>query len=86
MTARPPHFLSVVTPRPLYVVTPRPTDEILAAIAAEEPHGATADQVARTISLDHEMVQAELEEMVAHGDLDRRGIGGGAVYTLNACR
>ncbi len=63
-----------------------PTDEILAVIAAEEPHGATADQIARTIGLGvtGEVVQDELEELVMRGDLDRRGIGVGAVYTLAA--
>jgi len=61
------------------------TDEILAIIAAEEPHGATSDQVARTIGLglNGEAVQADLEELVAHGVLDRRGIGAGSIYTLN---
>ncbi len=66
--------------------TSRTTEEILAAIAAEEPHGATADHIARTIGLglDGETVQAELEELVARGLLDRRGLGRGAVYTLAA--
>ncbi len=63
-----------------------PTDEILAVIAAEEPHGATADQIARTIGLgvNVEPVQDELEEMARRGEVDRRGIGLGAVYTLAA--
>ena len=62
------------------------TEEILAAIAAEEPHGATADQIARTLGLgiNVEPVQDELEELVMRGILDRRGIGLGAVYTLGA--
>jgi len=62
------------------------TDEILTVIAAEEPHGATADQIARTIGLgvNVEPVQDELEEMVRRGEVDRRGIGLGAVYTLAA--
>ncbi len=62
------------------------TDEILAVIAAAEPHGATADQVARAIGLglDGEVVQSLLEEMVTQGLCDRRGIGHGAVYTLTA--
>jgi len=62
------------------------TEEILAVIAAEEPHGATADHIARTIGLglDGETMQAELEELVARGLLDRRGLGFGAVYTLSA--
>ena len=62
------------------------TEEILAAIAAEEPHGATADQIARVIGLGltGEVVQDELEELVMRGILDRRGIGLGAVYTLAA--
>ncbi len=61
------------------------TDEILAVIATEEPHGATADQVARAVGLglNGEVVQSLLEELVADGLLDRRGIGAGAVYTLN---
>jgi len=62
------------------------TEEILAAIAAEEPHGATADQIARTrgLGVDAKPVQDELEELVMRGILDRRGIGLGAVYTLGA--
>ncbi len=61
------------------------TDEILGVIAGEEPRGATADQVARTIGLglNGEVVQSLLEELVEQGLLDRRGIGDGAVYTLN---
>ena len=61
------------------------TDEILAVIAGEEPRGATADQVARAIGLglNSEVVQSLLEELVVDGLLDRRGIGDGAVYTLN---
>ncbi len=62
------------------------TDEILAVIATEEPHGATADQVAHAIKLkpDVEMLHDILEELAEQGVLDRRGIGHGAVYTLNA--
>jgi len=62
------------------------TTEVLAAIAAEDPHGATADQVARTIGLglDGTSVQDVLEELVARGLLDRRELGLGAVYTLSA--
>ena len=61
------------------------TDEILAVIAGEEPRGATADQVARAVGLglNGAVVQSLLEELVADGLLDRRGIGEGAVYTLN---
>jgi hypothetical protein len=60
---------------------PTTTTEVLAAITAEEPHGATADQVARTIglSLDGTAVQDVLEEVVARGLLDRRGRGLGTV-------
>jgi hypothetical protein len=62
------------------------TGEIRAVLAAEEPHGATADQVARTIGLglDGTVIQDELEDMVARGLLDRRGLGHGAIYTLSA--
>jgi len=61
------------------------TGEILAALAAEEPHGATADHVARALGLGltGEAVEAELEELMGRGLLDRRGLGRGAVYTLN---
>ncbi len=57
--------------------------EILAVIAAEEPHGATADHIARTLGLglDGAVVQAELEELVGRGVIDRRGVGLSAVYT-----
>ncbi len=61
------------------------TDEILAALAAEEPHGATADHVARALGLGltGEVIDAELEELMGRGLLDRRGLGHGAVYTLS---
>jgi len=64
---------------------PTTTTEILAALAAEEPHGATADQVARTIGLglDGAVVQDALEELVTRGLLDRRGLGRGTIYTLS---
>ncbi len=57
--------------------------EILAVIAAEEPHGATADHIARTLGLglDGAVVQAELEDLMGRGVVDRRGVGIGAVYT-----
>jgi len=57
--------------------------EILAVIAAEEPHGATADHIARTLGLglDGAVVQAELEDLMERGVVDRRGVGIGAVYT-----
>ena len=62
------------------------TDEILAVLAADEPHGATADQVARALwlGLTGETVAWDLEEVVARGLVDRRGLGHGAVYTLSA--
>jgi len=62
------------------------TDAVLVVIAAEGPHGATTDRVARAIKLkpDVEMLQDILEELAEQGVLDRRGIGHGAVYTLNA--
>ncbi len=65
---------------------PTTTTEILAALTAEEPHGATADQIARTIrlGLDGTAVQDVVEEVVARGLLDRRGRGLGTVYTLSA--
>jgi len=64
----------------------RMTDDILAVIAAEESYGATADQIARAIGpgVTVEPVQDEMEELVRRGDLDRRGIGVGAIYTLAA--
>ncbi len=74
------HIDPTPTSSPLGVV-----DEILAIIAAEDPHGATAAQVARAIGLgsDGTVVQDTLEELVEQGVLDRLGIGHGAVYTLN---
>ncbi len=74
------HIDPTPTSSPLGVV-----DEILAVIAAEDPHGATAAQVARAIGLgfDGTVVQDTLEELVEQGVLDRLGIGHGAVYTLN---
>ncbi len=61
------------------------TGEILAALTTEEPHGATADHIARALGpdLDGETVQADLEELVGRGLLDRRGLGHGAIYTLS---
>ncbi len=65
---------------------PTTTTEVFAAITTEEPHGATADQIARAIGLglDGTAVQDVLEEVVVRGLLDRRGLGLSAVYTLNA--
>ncbi len=60
------------------------TDEILAMIAAEEPQGATADQVARALGLNSEMMQRDLEDLVAQGLLIRRGLRDSAIYTLGA--
>ncbi len=62
------------------------TDEILAVLAAEEPQGATADHVARALGLGitGTAIEAELEELVGRGLLDRRGLGLGAVYTCRA--
>lgn len=61
------------------------TSEIRAVIEVEEPYGATADQVARAIGrgLDGMVVQDDLEDLVARGLLDRRGLGHGALYTLS---
>jgi len=73
------------TDPPSVTDAPTTTTEILAALTAEEPHGATADQVARAIGLglDGAVVQDALEELVTRGLLDRRGLGRGAVYTLH---
>jgi len=59
-------------------------DEILAVLAAEEPHGATAEHVAWALGLarDGAQVRDALEELVEWGVVERRGIGVGAVYTL----
>ncbi len=64
------------------------TDEIIAVIAAEEPRGATADQVALAIGLgfDGTVMRDALEELVDRGLLDQFGIGHRAVYTLNKTR
>jgi len=61
------------------------TEEILAIIAAEEPRGATPDQVARAIGLgfDETLMRDALEELVDRGLLNQFGIGHKAVYTLN---
>jgi len=68
---------------PLSPVVPSAATETLTVIMAEEPHGATADQVARALGLglDGELVQSEIEELVARGLLDQRGLGYGALYT-----
>ncbi len=68
---------------PVSPVVPSAATEILTVITAEEPPGATADQVARALGLglDGDTVQGELEELVARGLLDRRGLGHGALYT-----
>jgi len=61
-------------------------DEILSVLTYEEPHGTPAAHIARALSWSpaEEVVQDALEELVRRGDLDRRGIGRGAVYTLGA--
>ncbi len=75
------HIDPTPTSSPLGVV-----DEILAVIAAEDPHGATAVQVARAIGLgfDETLMRDALEELVDRGLLNQFGIGHKAVYTLNA--
>ena len=61
------------------------TDEILAVVTAEEPRGATADQITIAIGLgfDGTLIRDTLEELVDRGLLNQFGIGHGAVYTLN---
>ncbi len=61
------------------------TDEILAVVTAEEPRGATADQITIAIGLgfDGTLIRDTLEELVDCGLLNQFGIGHGAVYTLN---
>ena len=61
-------------------------NEILVGLAAQDPRGATAGQIVRTLGRDHDpaQVQDALDELVEWGVVDRRGIGVGAVYTLNA--
>ncbi len=58
--------------------------EILSVLTYEEPYGAPAAHIARAVSwgLDEAVVQEVLEELVMRGDVDRRGIGRGAIYTL----
>lgn len=73
-------------PHPALPTTPNPTTEILAIITDAEPAGATADHVARARGRAHtgRVVQDALEELVARGLLDRRGLGRGALYTRRA--
>ncbi len=61
------------------------TGEILAVVTAEEPRGATADQITIAIGLgfDGTLIRDTLEELVDRGLLNQFGIGHGAVYTLN---
>ena len=62
------------------------TDGILAVVTAEEPRGATADQITIAIGLgfDGTLIRDTLEELVDCGLLNQFGIGHKAVYTLNA--
>lgn len=66
-----------------YVILPSTTTELLVAITQAEPPGATADHVALALGLARAgaVVQDALEELVARGLLDRRGLGRGALYT-----
>ncbi len=68
---------------PVLSVAVSASAEILMVIMAEEPHGATADQVARALrlGLDGDTVQDEMEDLVASGLLARHGLGRGALYT-----
>ena len=70
-------------PHPALSTTPGSTTEILAIITDAEPPGATADHVARALGFARtgRVVQDALEELVARGLLDRRGLGRGALYT-----
>jgi len=56
----------------------------LAVIATEDPHGVTPDQIARALHqrADGALIQAALEDVVAQGVLDRRGVSRGALDCL----
>jgi len=60
--------------------------EILSVLTSEEPDGAPVAHIARALrwGLDEAVVQEVLEELVLRGDVDRRGIGRGAIYTRGA--
>ncbi len=68
------HIDPTPTSSPLGVV-----DEILAVVTAEEPRGATADQITIAIGLgfDGTLIRDTLEELVDRGLLNQFGIGHG---------
>lgn len=59
-------------------------DVIASALAAGDPMGSSADEIAAALGLpiDGTVLQNELEAMVDQGILDRHGIGRGALYAL----
>ena len=61
----------------------RSVDVVLAAVAAGDPRGQTAEELAAALRApDTETLQQELEELVAQGLLERQGVGRGALYAL----
>lgn len=57
---------------------------VASVLSVGDPLGYTADEMvdALHLAIDSATLQQELEDMVASGVLDRRGIGRGALYTL----
>ena len=57
---------------------------VASVLSVGDPLGYTADEIVEELHLpvDGTALQQDLEEMVAAGVLDRRGVGRGALYTL----
>ncbi len=72
---------------PVSPVVPSTATEILTVILAEEPPGATADQIARALGLglDGDTVQGEMEELVVPCG-SSTGAGSAVVRSTRATR
>lgn len=59
-------------------------DAVVSVLSSDDPIGSSSDEIANALHWpgDGAALQGELEELVACGLLDRRGIGRGALYTL----
>lgn len=55
----------------------------MAVVTAHEPLGCTADEIAQDLhlALNGDVLFGDLEELVARGILERRGVGRGCLYT-----
>ena len=61
-------------------------DAVVSILSSGDAMGSSADEIAQSLNwpIDGDALQVELEDLVACGVLDRRGVGRGALYALAA--